>query len=535
MNTIVTTGKRIVLPLLLIILAIASCTKDEDDTTTLPRLFRPGAIKITTADTQVKLEWNASLFTTPKAVKYTVEVYKDPAFTGTPDFTGVTDTSGLVITDAKLSIKQKYYARVKANATDVSAESAWVASADFTIPGIQLFSAVLASEIIDGAAILRWKVTPGITRLVLTPQPGTAKDIALVAADIAAGRKLVDNLVPNTTYIAELFIGTKTQGTVTFKTKVSTISGNIVDLRAITNRPNVLADTLPKIPSGSTVILKRGLTYNIPVAQNLDRTVVIQSGDDLLTPTMATISMVSNFNISASSSIDSIVFRNVTLRSDGYASKYVFNVSNACTVGKLSFQSCNAAVFRGIVRLQTAVINMTDFVVNNCIVDSLSNYGLITVDNVNCKVNNFVLTNSTFYKCEKIITSRQNAVTVNIANCTFNETPWGNGANYLVDFSTSGTNNVTGGIKISNSIMGPGWLNAGSTVVRGLRYGTAVVDVTGTYNTSDYSATANTIPNMTLYNKLSTELFTDPANGNFKIKDTAFPGKSSTGDPRWRL
>jgi hypothetical protein len=177
---------------------------------------------------------------------------------------------------------------------------------------------------------------------------------------------------------------------------------------------------------------------------------------------------------------------------------------------------------------------MTDFIVNDCVIDSLSNYGLIAVDNVNCKVSNLTLTNSTLYKCEKIITSRQNASSVTIDHCTFNEAPWGGGSNYLIDFNTSGTNNVSGGIKVTNCILGPGWLNGGSTAVRGIRVGSGAIDASGTYTTSDYSATSNAINGVTSYTGSSTTLFTDPANGNFKIKDAAFPGKALAGDPRWR-
>jgi len=36
------------------------------------------------------------------------------------------------------------------------------------------------------------------------------------------------------------------------------------------------------------------------------------------------------------------------------------------------------------------------------------------------------------------------------------------------------------------------------------------------------------------YMKSSTDIFTDPANNNFTLKDKDFSGYSTAGDPRWR-
>jgi hypothetical protein len=303
----------------------------------------------------------------------------------------------------------------------------------------------------------------------------------------------------------------------------------------------VLFDTLPNIPSGSIVILKKGETYNITSTLDLNKSVTIGVGYDFSTEP-ATIFMGSNFNITAGSSIDSIVFRGVTLMSDNYSGKYIFNISRTCTIGKIKFQSCKAEIFRGITRLQTAVINVTDFIVENCVIDSISNYGVLTVDNVNCQVENISIRNSTIYKAERIIVSKQNSTAVTIENCTFNEAP--SGGNYLINYSTSPTDRVINGITVANCIMGIGKPSGtGSRDVRGIR-ANASVQVTNTYKTSDYTLVTPPPPpaaddsypisGLIPYAGTSGDLFQSPEDGNFTIIDANFPGKSTAGDPRWR-
>ncbi|MDB5252890.1 MAG: hypothetical protein JWP27_2059 [Flaviaesturariibacter sp.] len=531
-----TKQKGSVINLLWVLLAFAgmtACHKEPSTEFNQIRMFKPGDIKVTSAETQAVLEWSPSLFTTGRAVKYTVELSQDSTFQ-----VGVTsrivDTSKITYTDAELAVRQKYYARVKANAYDNIPESGWVRSAAFGISGEQIFLPVLSTDIIDNAVLLKWRTTPALVKIVITPATGAAITIPLTPTDITNEKKLISGLQPSTLYSAEIFDATRSKGFLTFTTKAA-LTGNLIDLRGITGRPSVLTDTLATIAAGSTVVLRRGETYIVSATANLSKAVKIISGSDLTNPAQATIEMPSNFNIVAGSNIDYIDFEDVYLKGTDYASKYVFNVSNACTIGRISFESCRAEFFRGVARLQTAVINVTDFKVNNCIMDSISNYGIINVDNVNCKVANIALTNSTIYKAEKVVTSRQNSTSVLIDACTFNEAPWGGSTNYLVDYSTSGTNTVSGGITIKNCIFGIAKPNGGNVTTRGIRTNAATpIIATNNYKTTDYLSAGNDIPNLIPYNGSMLTLWQSPLTGNFKIIDNSFAGKATTGDPRWR-
>lgn len=531
--------KGLLLAAIVAVIAVSSCKKDYDPDFELSRPFTPSGFQITENETDVKVAWAPSLFSQGKDMVYTIEVSKNAAFTGTIDYTKVVDTTFVTITNTELVIRQPYYARVKAKVAGSDAESGWVVSSSFRIRGEQFFEPILQSDVTDIGVRLKWRPTPGLTKITLTPDGGSTVDYVLTPGDLTALQKIITGLQPGKMYTAEIFAGTLSKGLSTFTTRPSLGTG-IIDLRGITGVPSILTDTLPDIASGSIVVLKKGETYNVSSTFDLSKSVKIMAGYDFSTAP-AVIFMNSNFNIVANSNIDSIVFSDVTLKSDSYSGKYVFNINRACTIGKIKFDGCRAEIFRGVTRLQAATISVTDFIVENSIMDSLSNYGVLTVDATTCKVSNITFRNSTIYKAERILVSRQNSTKVIMENCTFNEAP--SGDNYLIHYNTSGTDQVTNGITIANCIMGVGKPNAtGSRAVRGIR-ANASVTVTNTYNTSDYTLVAPNPPappdpypisNLIPYGAPSTTLFQAPADGNFKIVDNNFPGRSTAGDPRWR-
>lgn len=522
---------RSITGLLLTGILFASCKKDEN--LGPMRQFMPsGEIGSSSGESTVKLTWKAAINAAPKTI-YKVIVSRDTLFTNGPEFTYTTDTSGITLTDADLLVRTTYYARVQTQGPDSTLNSNWLRSGKFGILGEQIFQPLTSNDITDIAVQLKWKQQADLTRIVLVPVAGgTAITVNLAPADITAAQKIVSGLTGGKEYIAEIFKGTLSKGLVNFTTKPSLTGSNIIDLRGITDRPSVLADTLPLIADGSTVILKRGFTYPIATALNLSKAVTIVSGYDFSTE-LAVIDMISNFNITAGSNISLLSFKDVFIKGNNYAGGYIFNVSNACSITKMSFEGVHTGIFRGMVRLQNAAMNITDFLIDNSIIDSVGNYGVVVVDNVLCKIENITIRNSTIFRTEKVVTSRQNSTSCLIENCTINQGPLG--GNYLVDYSTAGTNNVTNGIIVRNTIMGIGKNNAGSTTPRGVRANASTtVSSSNVYTTSDYVNQSNPLPTVIAYPGLSTSLWQDPLNGNFKIKDNTFAGATSAGDPRWR-
>jgi hypothetical protein len=207
-----------------LLFAAMACEKDEfNPEFELPRQFKPGDIGITAGETQVTLEWSPSLFTEGNNVTYTVQVSQDSSFAGTPLHTEQVSTAAVIITDSILQVMQTYFARVKANATGPTAESGWVHSNSFRITGEQIIQPVADADIKDVSVLLKWRPTAGLTKITLTPATGTATDVVLTPADVAANEKLITGLTPSTTYTAEIFRNTTIKGKMTFTTKEPSI------------------------------------------------------------------------------------------------------------------------------------------------------------------------------------------------------------------------------------------------------------------------------------------------------------------------
>lgn len=507
-----------------------ACIKDKQAEGGAPdRLFRP------TVKGTLKADGNYIAATWEKvatAVSYTVQLSKDTF--KTIDRTVTVDTTAVLLQN--LLWDKLYQLQVRANAPDSTKSSKFGSLGAIKTPK---FPSILQpfnpnSDATDEAVKVSW-ITSGtaVTSIkVLKPDSSLVKDVTLTPTDITNQYRIITGLASSTSYIIELFSGSTLRGYDTYTTKQQ-LTGTIIDLRNIDGRPSVLSDTLPSIPSGSTVLLKRGQTYNISSAVLLDKSVVIRSGDDLSVSSQASLYFTSNFNFTAGAVIDSIVFNDVYMRSDNYGSRYIFNTTNSATVGKMKFMNSKMEIFRGITRLQSGTTTVNNYIIDNCVIDSISNYGILTVDNTTVKADNISITNSTIYRAERFVTSTKQTAgssSVTVSNCTFNEIL--TGSNILIDY---GSFNVTGGINVSNCIFGV--VKAGGTTQRDVRAGSSTtINGTNNYRTSDYvsAGATNDLPSVITYTKSSTQLWQDPLNGNFKIIDLAFPGKSSAGDLEWR-
>jgi hypothetical protein len=534
-----TLNNKVVLTGCIAVLLLA-CNKDpEVEEVNLPRLFTPTGLQLTIGQTQVRIQWNPSLFSENKNVLYTVEISKDSSFQATPDFTKTTDSTFVIVTDADLAVRQRYFARVKANTGGTTAGSNWFVSPAFTMIGEQIFLVpVPEADIIDKSVILRWTTTPGVSKIVLTPSGGTATDITVSAADNTAGFKLIGNLQPVTTYAAEIFAGTRSKGLLIFTTKPTIAGLNVIDLRGITGRPSVLADTIPIVPSGSIIVLKRGLIYNFTSTTSLNKSLTILSGPDFI-PDLASIFMGANFNLTAGATIDSLVFKDVNMYSDDYNAKYVFNINQVGTIGKVKFENVRGHKFRGFFRMQTggAGTKVTDVIIERCVIDSLRDFSLVNTNNSN-SVANILVTNTTLYNARKVIDHRSpGSNSIKFENCTFHNLPGGGAAGgvggfYFIDL---GTQNSATPIVIRNCIFGKTFNEGLGDDARGIQAGASTtVSVTNSYQTSDFISTNPLYQiSLTPYAGTSFTLYTNPAAGNFKLMDPAFAGNGTAGDPRW--
>ncbi len=530
MNTNNSVMKKIFPVILIMSVIIAACTK-EDKLEEASRLFRP----VMKDELESNGNWiKASWQTVKGADSYTAEVSLDTFRTIAA--TMIADTNTVVFED--LGWDKLYQVQVRANAADTSKNSkASSLGAIKTARFPTILNVPDISEVNDNSVKVTWKTGGAAVtsiKVLLASDSFIAADVTLNPVDISNEYKIVSGLNASTNYIIFLYSDATVRGWADFTTKAPLV-GSLIDLRGITGNANILRDTIPDVASGSIIILKRGEQYNINSTTNLDKTLTFVAGDDLLNPDKPVIYMPANFNITSGSVIDSIVFNDVILRGSDYNGKYAFNIDQSCNVGKIHFEGCLMEIFRGVLRIKAGTSTYGTISMNNCVVDSVKDYGIINIDVATSHADVIKITNSTIYNIQRFIVSRNNSVSVLVDNCTINEAPLGDNSSYIW-YRTSGSDNVTNGITINNCIFGIGDpTSAGEISVRDvLANASTTINASNNYRTSDHVSGGNDFPGIIAISKTTTELWRNPSVGDFKIIDNTFSGRNTSGDPRWR-
>jgi len=534
-----------------------SCTKynDWDVDNSVNRVFSPAAITTSVDVTKVTVKWTVM----PSSYVYKMQLSKDSLqFTNIIDSFTLRPSSGITIEGSTgsfviptvLDPKTQYSVRIMGiDTTGKNPASKW---ATYTFKTNSLLTEPVASDVTDEAVRVQWKNNgAAVTHIKIVKASDNSvvrNELAITSAEIDKQTKIVSGLASATSYIIYIYSGSVIRGYATYTTKAP-LQGIIVDLRTITDRPTVLKDTLlsAALQNNSIILLKRGMTYNVDAQTALTKAVTIQSGDDLSVNDRAIVNITTGngFEFPASANVSALVFNDVKLKGAGSTSNYIVAIkASNVNVGKIYINDCTVDNVRGVVRVASGNKNtvVDSVVINNSIVSNVGSYGLATQEAAaadGCKINVINVTKSTIYKAEKIITSKTDARSVLFSDCTLNEAP--SLGNYLIDYSTL-TTTVTNGITISNCIFGVGKSNGTNTAIKVIRALPATqITASGSYKTKDYSEAvaiadgSNILFNADAYSKNATELFVDAANANFKIKDASFAGKSSAGDPRWRL
>ncbi|MBN1820335.1 MAG: T9SS type A sorting domain-containing protein [Prolixibacteraceae bacterium] len=313
---------------------------------------------------------------------------------------------------------------------------------------------------------------------------------------------------------------------------------DVIDLSAIDSQ-TILTDILPDIADGSTVLLGPGITY-FANGYAFDKAVTFKSSDPDAAE-MPKIDLGANFNMLEGANVSSIVFENISF-SGPFDDKYIFNINvKNVNIGEIRFQSCKIHALRGIIRMKDNGPGLLEkYTITDCVIDSIRDYGILTVDRDDWACNEILIENSTIYRTRGFLTSKNNTNSLVIDGCTINEAPATD--QRIFRWRTGGQDNVLNGITISNTVWGHGWDESGGTSygVDGFDgLGETTWTFTNTYATNDFyfSAGKDTIdgfPNVT-YNGTVAELWVDPGNGDFNFLDESFAGKSDAGDPRWAV
>lgn len=540
-------------------LSATSCTdgNDWDVDGSLSRLFGLNGDKITVETAETSATVTFSAFTSkavPSPEYYVFEVSKDSLYEGVENANIIKFGEDKSLTSSPVVLSgldgdSKYYMRVKAMSSTVN-ESKWVYYKDgssFKTKAEQIFNNVEATDLFEDHVNLSW--TPGaeVTHITYANanDAENIQTINLTDAEKAAGKYTLAGLQPTSTYTITIYKNDVKRGQLQITTPaampaanykyslasdVTVISQDLIDeiaekaKAAAGNETNYSATI--GIPAGAKVALygindSDGGKTNVTIPDGMSVTFFGLAGGDA-----PTINLDKNFDIAGSHAF--IKFQNVKLEENGAG--YFINQSKACTVSEFTLENCEVSNLKtSFFRLQGSdAKSIGKLTLKNSIFTKLcAGYGFIHVDagsgaghvdNVEidgCTFNSICVTGKVF-----IFSKKTDMQDITIKNSTFYNC---NGSGqYFVDFNadTFGPNTFT----IENCIFGK---SADEATNKNIRSKTPAT-VANSFRTTDFFKVIKGV-NDTEFS--STQLFKDPANGDFTIKAGTL--KEKAGDPRW--
>lgn len=540
-------------------LSATSCTdgNDWDVDGSLSRLFGLNGDKITVETAETSATVTFSAFTSkavPSPEYYVFEVSKDSLYEGVENANIIKFGEDKTLTSSPVVLSgldgdSKYYMRVKAMSS-TSNESKWVYYKDgssFKTKAEQIFNNVEATDLFEDHVNLSWTPGADVTHITYanTNDAENIQTINLTDEEKAAGKYTLGGLNPTSTYTITIYKNDVKRGQLQVTTPaampaanfkyslasdVTVISQDLIDeiaekaKAAAGNETNYSATI--GIPAGAKVALygindSDGGKTNVTIPDGMSVTFFGLAGGDA-----PTINLDKNFDIAGSHAF--IKFQNVKLEENGAG--YFINQSKACTVSEFTLENCEVSNLKtSFFRLQGSdAKSIGKLTLKNSIFTKLcAGYGFIHVDagsgaghvdNVEidgCTFNSICVTGKVF-----IFSKETDMQDITIKNSTFYNCN-GNGQ-YFVDFNTDTFGPST--FTIENCIFGK---SADEATNKNIRSKTPAT-VANSFRTTDFFKVIKGV-NDTEFS--STQLFKDPANGDFTIKAGTL--KEKAGDPRW--
>lgn len=540
-------------------LSATSCTdgNDWDVDGSLSRLFGLNGDKITVETAETSATVTFSAFTSkavPSPEYYVFEVSKDSLYEGVENASIIKFGEDKTLTSSPVVLSgldgdSKYYMRVKAMSS-TSNESKWVYYKDgssFKTKAEQIFNNVEATDLFEDHVNLSWTPGADVTHITYanTNDAENIQTINLTDEEKAAGKYTLAGLQPTSTYTITIYKNDVKRGQLQITTPaampaanfkyslasdVTVISQDLIDeiaekaKAAAGNETNYSATI--GIPAGAKVALygindSDGGKTNVTIPDGMSVTFFGLAGGDA-----PTINLDKNLDIAGSHAF--IKFQNVKLEENGAG--YFINQSKACTVSEFTLENCEVSNLKtSFFRLQGSdAKSIGKLTLKNSIFTKLcAGYGFIHIDagsgkghldNVEidgCTFNSICVTGKVF-----IFSKKTDMQDITIKNSTFYNCN-GNGQ-YFVDFNTDTFGPST--FTIENCIFGK---SADEATNKNIRSKTPAT-VANSFRTTDFFKVIKGV-NDTEFS--STQLFKDPANGDFTIKAGTL--KEKAGDPRW--
>lgn len=437
----------------------------------------------------------------------------------------------------------RYSTRLKAVSGSSLPDSKWV-TVTFVTLGEQIMKPV--SRKTDSSALIEWTEGSQVSHLYLSDGINPPKTIELTSEDIQAGNKEITGLSPKTTYVVEIYNGTAKRGAQSFTTfQQIPVTGKVIYLDGDEDIDTYIKEITDPVV---TLVFPANSSYTaswIDEEQNEVHTI-------LLSPDIVSITfwgqeggeqpILNTTSIKLTDATQKVVFHNMDIKGNSSAADYVINENATRQLSEVLFEDCHLHTFRGVFRMQKAENNsiIESIKFTGCTVHDIGGYGLINgaAAGAGFRYKTVLVENSTFYDFTEIFCAFYTPVLegISLKNCTFYNSI-GNGR-YIFNFNNDAAN-VPPVFEIVNCIFGKFYYTTDLPVegnsARATNPKMTNPFASGSYKTTDFILnTGYPLSGIIEYEKTSDELFEDPKNANFRIKDAGFPGASTAGDPRWR-
>lgn len=367
---------------------------------------------------------------------------------------------------------------------------------------------VTVDELTHNSASFSWAEAADAYTLVPGESPTADGAEAFPAG--SATTFTASNLKGSTTYTFSVIKNGAIIGYVTFETRYEA-PANAIDIESFEAFKNAITNGNGDI----ALNLISDITLNEEVivpATTTSLTIFCTS----TTPIRYTKADKGDLVVAADASLTKIEFYNIYCI-DETTSGYLLNVKNSFQVNDITANRLSLSNFRGIIRTQTTA-NATKFgtiTFNNCVITNIGSYGILNTKVSGVELAKISMANTTVNQTSSgsMFTLLQTPE-ITIDRCTFYNLAKGK---TVID-----TNKVkAGSITITNTLVGMTEATKG--------YEGPTLKFSDSFTTSDCSfGSKNTWG--TALDISSADLFTDPANGNFTVKEAKY---KVYGDPRW--
>jgi len=544
---------KISIYMLLVVFAI-SCSK-ETDLGEADRIFRPVGLQTTTSDgigvCDLIVTWEAM----PGTKTYTIELYSDSLQFAPQNLIEKFVTGDRTYTFPSLQRGMRVSVRLRSNSDDLTHDSYYVEKT-LQIPIENIFFPSQAGDVKATSILVRFPQYAQVTYLkLINLDTGEITIFPLSDADIAAGIYKMTGVEGNSNFNIEIYYDDQIRGQKQVTTAYAPSGPNVVNLPDDADLTEVLtnSDNIGKI-----LILPADYQYTIASTITIAGGMTIYGNPDGERAFITTTSGAM-FVLPATATSDPLefVYCNLDRGADtglGTGGSYMLNMSvpfgAGGSISKFAFTNCRIANFgRGFFRVQGTADGVVDsLVINNCEIKNVgvvnADYGFFHIDVAAVGISNISIKNSTFdgVGCHFIYFGQDRSATqrgcksVTLENNTFYRMMYSGASRWFINLGNV-NNPFSSTISLKGLILGSTVMNSTADpkpVHNGIKRDNVTITVSDVYQTNDWVVQdATSIDGAAKYNGSAIDLFTDPDNGDFSIKDATFLGKGIVGDPRW--